>query len=269
MARSRIRIRFGHQFIPKGNPMARPPSTAPPTNQLLDQLPAKARARMIAACEEVDLVLEDVIDEAGGTIGHVYFPTDGFISLITPMAGHLGLEVGMVGREGMVGAHLALGVATSPLRALVQGSGAAWRVRAADFRIELARNAALQRGLNRYVYVLMAQLATSAACQRFHAIGPRLARRLLMSQDRAAADTFHVTHEFLAYMLGVRRVGITAAASALHRSGLIEYKRGELTVLDRPGLEAAACSCYHADRQSYAAVLGSSIGAPGQRSVTA
>ena len=238
-------------------------------NDLIEALPRSDRRRLLAISEPVYLVLSEILCEPTDAIQHVYFPTDGFISLITPMAGHLGLEVGMVGREGMVGAHLALGVAASPLRALVQGSGAAWRVPAADFRIELARSAALQRGLNRYVYVLMAQLATSAACQRFHPIGPRLARRLLMSQDRAAADTFHVTQEFLAYMLGVRRVGVTAAASAMHRSGLIEYKRGELTVLDRPGLEAAACSCYHADQQSYAAVLGNSIGAPDQRCVSA
>ena len=238
-------------------------------NDLIEALPRSDRRRLLAISEPVYLVLSEILCEPTDAIQHVYFPTDGFISLITPMAGHLGLEVGMVGREGMVGAHLALGVAASPLRALVQGSGAAWRVPAADFRIELARSAALQRGLNRYVYVLMAQLATSAACQRFHPIGPRLARRLLMSQDRAAADTFHVTQEFLAYMLGVRRVGVTAAASAMHRSGLIEYKRGELTVLDRPGLEAAACSCYHADQQSYAAVLGNSIGAPDQRCASA
>ena len=238
-------------------------------NDLIEALPRSDRRRLLAISEPVYLVLSEILCEPTDAIQHVYFPTDGFISLITPMAGHPGLEVGMVGREGMVGAHLALGVVASPLRALVQGSGAAWRVPAADFRIELARSAALQRGLNRYVYVLMAQLATSAACQRFHPIGPRLARRLLMSQDRAAADTFHVTQEFLAYMLGVRRVGVTAAASAMHRSGLIEYKRGELTVLDRPGLEAAACSCYHADQQSYAAVLGNSIGAPDQRCASA
>ena len=186
---------------------------------------------------------------------HVYFPTDGFISLVTLIDGSPGLEVGMVGREGMLGAQLVLGVQTAPLHAVVQGPGTAWRIEARAFRSELARSPALQRSLNRYVYVLMAQLAASAACLRFHMIGPRLARWLLMSQDRARSDSFRVTHEFLAYMLGVRRVGITTAAGALQRSGQIEYHRGDLTVLDRSGLEAAACGCYAAGRRAYAELL--------------
>ncbi len=162
----------------------------------------------------------------------------------------------MVGREGMLGGQVALDVDTVPLHALVRGAGQAWRIGRAPLRIELARNSALQRVMHRYVYVLMAQLAAAAGCLRFHLIGPRLARWLLMSQDRAQSDRFRVTHEFLAYMLGVRRVGITGAAGALQRAGLIEYRRGQLTVLDRPGLEAAACTCYAADRRVYQKLLG-------------
>jgi CRP-like cAMP-binding protein len=221
-------------------------------NRLIQLLPRGDRVRLLALCEPVELTLSEVLCEPGKPTGHAYFPTDGFISLVTLVVGHPGLEVGMVGREGMVGAQLALGVSTSPLHALVQGAGGALRVRAKAFRTELGRSDALQRQMNRYLYVLMAQLATSAACLRFHLIGPRLARWLLMTQDRAHADTFHVTQEFLAYMLGVRRVGITAAAGALQRLGLIEYTRGEMTVLDRDGLERAACSCYAADRRAYA-----------------
>jgi CRP-like cAMP-binding protein len=202
------------------------------------------------------LALSDVLCEPGTPTRHVYFPTDGFISLVTLIDGHPGLEVGMIGREGMLGAQLALGVATQPLRALVQGPGLAWRIGTVAFHRELARSPALQHGLHRYLYVLMAQLAASAGCLRYHLIGPRLARWLLMSQDRAHADRFHVTHEFLAYMLGVRRVGVTAAAGALQRRGLIAYHRGDLTVLDRPGLEAAACGCYAAHRLAYAELLG-------------
>ena len=219
---------------------------------MIAKLPSADRKRLLAACEPVELVLAQVLCERGNPSRDVYFPVDGFISLVAQIDSHPGLEVGMVGREGMFGAHLALGVVTEPLRALVQGPGAAWRISAAAFRRELAASAALQISLNRYLYVLMAQLASSAGCLRFHVIGPRLARWLLMTQDRAHADHFTVTHEFLSYMLGVRRVGITAAAGALQRSGLIEYRRGEMKVLDRGGLEAAACSCYATDQRAYA-----------------
>lgn len=224
-------------------------------NHLIELLPRSDRRRLLAHCEPIQLVLAEVLCEPRKPTRHAYFPIDGFISLVARTDGHPGLEVGMVGREGMLGAHLALGVATVPLHALVQGPGEAWRITTADFRRELARSSALQRGMNRYIYVLMSQLAASAACQRFHLIGPRLARWLLMSQDRAHGDSFRVTHEVLALMLGVRRVGITTAASDLQRNGLIEYHRGELTVLDRGGLEAMACGCYVADRQAYAELL--------------
>jgi len=224
-------------------------------NHLIEALPRKDRVSLLAISESVQLVLGEVLCERGGAMRHVYFPVDGFISLLTAVDTHPSLEVGMVGREGMLGASLTLGVPTTPLRAIVQGRGAAWRIGSAAFRRELARSPSLQRSLGRYLYVMMAQLASSAACLRFHLIGPRLARWLLMSQDRAHAERFHVTHEFLGYMLGVRRVGITTAAGALQRAGLIEYHRGELTVLDRSGLEAAACTCYAGDRQNYDALM--------------
>lgn len=205
----------------------------------------------MSVAEPVTLVLGDVLCQRGAPTRHVYFPVDAFISLLTAVDAHPSLEVGMVGREGMLGAPLALGISKAPWRSLVQGGGSAWRIAVVPFRRELAASVALQRGLQRYLFVLLAQLATSAACVRFHEIGPRLARWLLMTQDRAHADRFAVTHEFLAYMLGVRRVGVTLAAGALQRRGLIEYQRGRVGVLDRAGLEAAACSCYAADQQSY------------------
>jgi CRP-like cAMP-binding protein len=225
-------------------------------NHLIELLPRKERLRLLRICEPVQLVLGDVLCESGKPTRHVYFPVDGFISLVTLIDGEPALEVGMVGREGMVGCQLALGVVTAPLRSLVQGSGAAWRIGSVVFRRELAQSPALQRLLNRYAHVLMTQLTTSAACLRFHMIGPRLARWLLMSQDRAHSDHFYVTQEFLAYMLGVRRVGITTAAVDLQRRKLIKYSRGELTVLDRRGLEETTCSCYAADRKTYAELLG-------------
>ncbi|MBG6074173.1 MULTISPECIES: Crp/Fnr family transcriptional regulator [unclassified Polaromonas] len=226
-------------------------------NHLIELLPVADRNRLLALCEPVELVLSEVLCEPGKPTRHVYFPTQGYISLVALVDGSPGVEVGLVGCEGMLGAQLVLGVATVPLHALVQGEGTAWRIATVPFKRELARSTALRRWLNRYLYVLMVQQASSAACLRFHLIGQRLARWLLMSQDRAHSDQFHLTHEFLAYMLGMRRVGITAAASVLQRDGLIEYHRGEITVLDRRGLEAAACSCYATSEQTYKALLGS------------
>lgn len=224
-------------------------------NHLIDLLPRIDRRRLLAVSKTVDLALADVLCEGGMRTRYVYFPIGATISLVTPIDGKPVLEVGMVGREGMVGAQLVLGVATTPLHVVVQGHGQARRIASAAFRTELARSSALRQCLNRYLYVLMSQLAVASACLRFHLIEHRLARWLLMTQDRAHADAFHVTHEFLAYMLGVRRVGITAAAGTLQRAGLIEYRRGELVVLNRKGLEAAACGCYAADRKCYAKLL--------------
>lgn len=221
-------------------------------NKLIDGLAPMARAGILKICERVSLSLGDVLCESGTPMPFAYFPATGFISLITVLDAKPVLEVGMVGREGMLGANLALGMSETPLRALVQGNGSAWRIEAGSFRKEIARNNALNEVLSRYIYVLMAQLATSAACLRFHPIGPRLARWLLMTQDRALTNEFRVTHEFLAYMLGVRRVGITNAAGLLQDQGLIEYRRGDLTVLDRRGLKLAACECYRNDNAIYA-----------------
>jgi CRP-like cAMP-binding protein len=220
-------------------------------NQLLAALPRPVRNRLLARCEPVHLVLSQVLCEPGQATRHVYFPTQGFVSLIAELDATHGLEVSMAGREGMVGVQLALGVTQQPLRALVQGAGLAWRLSAAGLRDEMARSPPLQQRLLRYVAVLMAQRASSAACLRFHEIAPRLSRWLLMSQDRAKADHFPLTQAFVASMLGVRRVGVTVAAGELQRRGLIHYHRGDLMVLDRAGLEAAACSCYTADLKTY------------------
>ena len=225
-------------------------------NHLIASLPRRDRASLLAACESVHLNLGMVLCKPGETTRHVYFPGDCVISLVTALEGEPGLEVGMVGREGMLGAQLALGVSAIPLHALVQGAGTAWRMAAAPFCRELSISKALQLSLSRYVYVLMAQLASAAACTRFHNLEPRLARWLLMTHDRTPSDSFHLTHEFLAHMLGVRRVGITGAAGDLQRQGLIRYRRGDITVLDRAGLEAAACSCYASDRRAYDVTVG-------------
>ena len=224
-------------------------------NHLLELLPDDDRQRVLAHCESVQLRLGDVLCESDALLRHAYFPVDGFISLLTRIEDHPSLEVGMVGREGMFGAALALGVAVSPLQALVQGAGQAWRIPAAGLQREMARSAVLRQTMHRYLYVVMAQMASSAACLRFHLIGPRLARWLLMSADRAHASHFQVTHEFLACMLGVRQVGVTVAAGALQRQGLIAYHRGQVTVVDRTGLEAAACPCFARQHLAYQLLL--------------
>ena len=229
---------------------------APAANRLLDTLPRANRRRLLAHCERVELRFADVLCGPGERIRHVYFPTDSFISLVTPIDGAARLEVGLIGDEGMLGISLVLGVDVSPLHGLVQGAGAAIRMDAASFRRELKRNPALHHSLQRYAYVLMAQVAQTAACNRFHLLEARLARWLLMTRDRAHSAEFRVTHEFLAFMLGVRRVGVTKAAGELQERNLISYHRGEIRILDREGLEAASCRCYREAKETYNRTLG-------------
>ena len=227
----------------------------PAQNQLIDQLPAREREQLLAACDSVPLVAGQVLCERGQDTAYAYFPVQGFVSLVSQLDAHPGLEVGMVGREGMLGTQLVLGVNAVPLHALVQGPGQAWRIPRARFQRLLLDCPALLRCLLRYVHVLKLQLTSAAGCLRYHLIGQRLARWLLMSQDRAHADHFHVTHDFLSYMLGVRRVGVTMAAGVLQRELLIRYRRGDMQVLDRAALELRACSCYATDCQNYREVM--------------
>lgn len=213
-------------------------------NSLLAALPRKAYLRLLPGLKPVDLVFGEVLYEAGEPIRDVYFPSQSLVSLLTLVEGHLALEVGLVGREGMVGVPLALGVDVSPVRALVQGAGPALKMSAARFRTELRSSPPLQRELHRYVHAMMAQISQTAGCNRFHVVEARLARWLLMTRDRMRSGQFRMTQEFLSHMLGVRRVGVTLAASGLQRQQLIEYSRGNITILDERGLEAACCGCY-------------------------
>jgi len=225
-------------------------------NRLLAPLGEKEQRRFLGSCDSVELAAHDVLNEAGTTLRDVYFPDGAFISLVTPLDTCASLEVGLVGNEGMVGVSLLLGVNVSPLNHLVQGGGTALRIGAAAFRRELDRCPGLQRRLQRYTYVRMHQFAQTAACTRFHRVEERLARWLLMTHDRARATTFYATHETLAYMLGVRRVGITKAATAFQDQGLIRYARGDITILDRRGLESHSCGCYAAANDLYERILG-------------
>jgi len=213
-------------------------------NELLAAMPRKAYDALVPALVPVTLAFGEVLYRAGEAITDVYFPCESMVSLLLPVENHIDIEVGLVGREGMVGASLSLGITDSPVKALVQGAGSALRLSAARFRRELAGNPALQRAVNRYLHSLMQQITQTAACNRFHVVEARLARWLLMTRDRMRSPRFRMTHEFLSHMLGVRRVGVTEAASSLQRKKLIEYTRGNIQILDDRGLEAASCACY-------------------------
>jgi CRP-like cAMP-binding protein len=220
------------------------PQRAAVENSLLAAVPSKDYRRLLTRLEPVTLTFGEVLYEPGETIRAVYFPGNSLVSLLTLADGHLALEVGLIGREGMVGIPLVLGQDQSSVRALVQGSGTAMRMASVDFRKQFALSLPLQQELYRYTHALMVQISQTAACNRFHVVESRLARWLLMTHDRVKSDRFRMTHEFLGHMLGVRRVGVTKAAQALQKQKLIQYRRGDITVLDRKRLEAAACACY-------------------------
>lgn len=228
------------------------PTTAAVANRLIESLSPAARQQILHSCEQVELSSGTVLCEPDQPFRYVYFPLTSFITLVTTLRDHQPLEMGLIGNEGMLGATVALGINSAPMRAMVQGSGTALRTTAEQLQQDLQNNTALTSTFNRYLYVLMAQLAQTAACAHFHAIEPRLARWLLMTLDRAHADYFHLTQEFLANMLGVRRSGITVAAGALQERKLIQYARGKISILDRVGLEAVACECYEAVTKDYA-----------------
>ena len=221
-----------------------PVKAAPAANGVLRSLSPPVSQRLLAQCRPVNLTYGEVLAEFGDEIKHVYFLNSGIVSLLAPVDGHASVEVGLIGREGMTGISLLLGVGVSPVRVLVQGTGSAMRMKAAAFRTALKRDPTLTHSLNRYLYTFIAQVAQTAACNRHHAISARLARWLLMTHDRMATDEFYLTQAFLAHMLGVRRVGVTAAAGLLQKKKLIRYRRGHITILNRAGLERASCRCY-------------------------
>ena len=216
----------------------------PMINRLLADLPGKSRDAILQNTECIDLLMGDILCERGERCDNVYFPLSGLLSLVWLITGHAALETRLIGNEGMFGSTLALGVQRAPQRVVVQGSGTALRMSTEQFLQNLREHAELSRIVNRYMYVVSEQLAQTAACNRFHEVESRLARRLLMSHDHARFDHFRLTHQNLAEMLGVLRSAVSIAASTLQQRGLIHYSRGEITVLDRAGLEESACECY-------------------------
>jgi len=227
-------------------------STSAPVNLLLQRLPRKDRDLIMKQLVPIDMQFGDILCGHDQPYQYVYFPLSGFISLMVVIDNHPPLEVGLIGNEGMLGVTLVLGVNNSPQRAIVQGAGTALRMTSSQLIRVLRASPALLKSMNRYQYVLLAQLSQLAACTHFHEVDARLARWLLMTHDRAEADNFHLTHQYLADMLGVQRSAVTIAAGILQKRKLISYSRGEITVLKRKGLEAVSCECYDAIIQDYA-----------------
>ncbi|HUR39538.1 MAG TPA: Crp/Fnr family transcriptional regulator [Verrucomicrobiae bacterium] len=218
------------------------------SNSLLAALPQRERDDLQQRSERVLLALDQVIGEPGKPIRDVYFPMDCFVALMAGVDGHDALAADLVGSEGMVGVPLLLGVERSPLRARVLGAGEALRVAAPEFQHALLASVLLERQFRRYAGVRMEQFARTAACAAFHRVEQRVACWLLMAQDRAHRERFVLTHERLARLLGVRRSGVSTAAGTLQAARLITYTRGHVLVLDRVGLEQAACGCYRSAR---------------------
>jgi CRP-like cAMP-binding protein len=220
---------------------------APIANRLLTALPHAEHQRLLPGFEPLNLTFGEVLHEPGVPIRYVYFPIDSVISLLTTVEGTEGeraLEVGLVGNEGMVGISLALGVEISSVRALVQASGSAMRMKAARFLKAFRQCPPLQREVYRYADAKLTQARQTIACNGFHAVEARLARWLLTTSDRVPSEEFFLTQAFLAQMLGVRRGTVSEAAGSLQHRHLISYCRGKIRILDRKGLEAACCRCY-------------------------
>jgi CRP-like cAMP-binding protein len=214
------------------------------SNQLLAALPRRAYQQLLPGLIPVTMELGEELYEANRPIRNVYFPGACLVSLLAPVEGHLPLEVGMVGPEGMVGIPLALGVDVSPVIALVQGAGPALRMSKRRFSSALRHSSSLRREVHAYIHSLMGQISQTAVCNRFHVVEARLARWLLMTRDRVGTEEFRMTQKFLSSMLGVRREGVTEAASTFQRQKLIQYSRGRIRILNHLGLEAACCPCY-------------------------
>jgi CRP-like cAMP-binding protein len=240
-----------HGISVRSDDATRAPEQYAARNRVLHALPPDEYEWLASRLEPVELRLGAVLAEAEEPFRHVYFPETSVASVVNIMADGSIVEVGTIGREGMVGLSVFLDAGATPSRTVVQIAGAARRMDASTFAAELGERPTLQRMLHRYTHAYLTQVAQTAACNRMHNIGQRCARWLLMTHDRAGEDTFSLTQEFLSFMLGVRRAGVTEAAGALQAAGLIRYSRGRVSILDRPGLEDASCECYRIVRDHF------------------
>jgi CRP-like cAMP-binding protein len=216
----------------------------PKKNHLLAALSAADLKRLRPHLEPVSMALGGVVYESGRVLDHVYFPTTVIVSLLYVMEDGASAEIAVVGNEGVVGISLFMGGETTPSRAVVQSAGEAFRLPAKFVLAEFNRGGAIQHLLLRYTQALITQMSQTAVCNRHHSVDQQLCRWLLLSLDRLSGDELVMTQELIANMLGVRREGVTAAAGKLQKAGVIEYRRGRITVLDRPKLETMSCECY-------------------------
>ncbi|MGZ8250782.1 MAG: Crp/Fnr family transcriptional regulator [Methylophilaceae bacterium] len=229
----------------------------PQLNHLLAALSPEDFARLSSGFELVEMPLGEVLYESGGRLQHLYFPTTSIVSLLYVMENGASAEIAVVGNEGILGISLFMGGHTTPSRAVVQSAGHGYRIKAPLLLAEFNRAGPLMRLLLRYTQALITQMAQTAVCNRHHSVEQQLCRWLLLSLDRLSANELTMTQELIANMLGVRREGVTEAAGKLQRAGLIEYTRGHIKVLNRPGLEARSCECYEVVRKEFDRLLPS------------
>ena len=227
-----------------GNSRAESSTHTPALNDLLAALPAVDYERLLPDLELVPLPLGMVVYESGGKLDYVYFPTDCIVSLLYVMKDGASAEIAVVGHEGLVGVALFMGGESTPSRAVVQSAGSAYRLASKVLKKEFEQSHPLQHLLLRYTQALITQMAQTAVCNRHHSVEQQLCRWLLLSLDRLPSNELSMTQELIANMLGVRREGVTEAAGKLQTSGLIQYNRGHIKVLDRPKLEERVCECY-------------------------
>jgi CRP-like cAMP-binding protein len=228
---------------------------SPRQNHLLEALPSEDYERLAPQLELIPMKLGDVLYEPGTRMRHVYFPTTSIVSLMYVMEDGASAEIAIVGNEGILGISLFMGGDTTPSRAVVQGAGYGFRLKAQHLKDEFARFGPMLRLLLRYTQALITQMSQTAVCNRHHTVDQQLCRWLLLSLDRLASNELVMTQELIANMLGVRREGVTEAAGKLQEAELIRYRRGRITVLDRPGLEARSCECYHVVKAEFDRLL--------------
>ena len=231
------------------SPVRKTPQT--PENRLLAALPAEDYERLLPELQPVDFSLGEVLYESQGRMDYVYFPTSSHVSLLYTMRDGSTAEVGLVGNEGLVGIALFMGGDTTPNRAIVQGAGHAFKMKASAMQDEFRRGGALQLALLRYTQALITQISQTAVCNRLHTTEQRLCRWILMTHDRTQTDQLEMTHEFIANMLGIQREAVSLMAHRLREKGAIDYKRGSIQIIDRRILEESSCECYQVVRAEH------------------